>query len=426
MTDQVSTKKQEIVTDSDVSVIILLAENNFFNTTKKYYDMKICGKTSLQWMQNAVGENVNIKKVACTQTADIVSNVKPYLGDKKYTAVLYADTPLLQRKTFLEIMAYVKHKNLSVCKLTRGYVFETEHLKQSEKVYAPQTHYFEEEDFITNYNLKQLSLIEDVMRRRILNYHMKNGVRVIDPASTYVDADVTIAENVVIYPNNNISGECYIEANVTINPNNIIKDSYLLKGSVVTSSVISNSIVGKKSVVGPFADIYQNTVISEDCIVKGNNIIKNSKIEKNVKITTSVLEDCEIGESATIGPNARIRNNARIGENCRIGNFCEVKNSTVGKDTKMSHLSYMGDATVGKDCNIGAGVVFCNYDGKNKNKTLIGDNVFIGSNNSLIAPLEIKTGAFTAAGSTINKPVENGEFAIARAKQENKTREKKD
>jgi bifunctional UDP-N-acetylglucosamine pyrophosphorylase/glucosamine-1-phosphate N-acetyltransferase len=104
----------------------------------------------------------------------------------------------------------------------------------------------------------------------------------------------------------------------------------------------------------------------------------------------------------------------------RVGNFVEIKNSTIKQNTKISHLTYIGDATIGSNCNIGCGVVFCNYDGKNKHKTIIGDNVFVGSNVNLIAPITIDNNCFIAAGSTVTKSVSNDTFVIARAKQENK------
>ena len=118
--------------------------------------------------------------------------------------------------------------------------------------------------------------------------------------------------------------------------------------------------------------------------------------------------------------SANIHDNAIVGENCRIGNFVEIKNSVIGANTKMAHLAYIGDAQIGKNCNISCGVIFCNYNGKSKQRSYDGDNVFVGSNANLIAPVVISDNAYIAAGSTINKDVENGDLAIARARQENK------
>lgn len=168
--------------------------------------------------------------------------------------------------------------------------------------------------------------------------------------------------------------------------------------------------------------------------MKNNNIFfGTNKIAKTAKIFNSVVENCEIGENAviensliknskilqgaTVGPFAHIRDNSEIGENVRIGNFVEIKNSTISAGTKIAHMSYVGDAVVGKNTNIGAGVVFCNYDGKQKHKTVIGDNVFVGSNVNLVAPLVVESNAFIASGSTITRPVKQFENVIARARQ---------
>ena len=125
-----------------------------------------------------------------------------------------------------------------------------------------------------------------------------------------------------------------------------------------------------------------------------------------------------------MGPFARLRPNTILENECRVGNFVEIKNSLLGQGTKANHLAYIGDAVVGKFCNIGCGVIFCNYDGKNKHKTIVGNNVFIGSNANLIAPVEVQDGVLIGAGSTITDDVPQGELAIARARQVNKERKK--
>lgn len=149
-----------------------------------------------------------------------------------------------------------------------------------------------------------------------------------------------------------------------------------------------------------------------------NSFVENSIICENVEIYNSVIKDSVIKHSAVVGPFAHIRDCALIGEEVRLGNFVEVKNSKIGKNTKVAHMSYIGDAEIGESCNIGAGVIFCNYDGFAKQKIRIGDWVFIGSNSNLIAPLEIKDRAFISAGTTVTKSVKEETNIIGRVRQE--------
>ena len=157
--------------------------------------------------------------------------------------------------------------------------------------------------------------------------------------------------------------------------------------------------------------------IESDVIIEPNVFIgPNVKIESQSVIKAfSYLENCLIGENCSIGPYARIRPNTVIQENAKIGNFVEIKSSVIGKNSKVNHLSYIGDSSIGLESNIGAGTITCNYDGINKNKTTIGNNVFIGSNSSLIAPIKISDGSIVGAGSTISKDVKENSIAIERS-----------
>ena len=155
-----------------------------------------------------------------------------------------------------------------------------------------------------------------------------------------------------------------------------------------------------------------NTTIAPNCVIKNTTIGSNVSILPN-----SVIEDAVIGDGASIGPFARIRPEANIGENAKIGNFVEVKRSTIGKGSKVSHLSYVGDTTMGDDVNIGAGVITCNYDGANKHQTTIEDGAFVGSDTQLIAPVTIGKNATIGAGSTITKDVPGAQLSLSRSKQ---------
>ncbi|RUM82075.1 MAG: UDP-N-acetylglucosamine diphosphorylase/glucosamine-1-phosphate N-acetyltransferase [Candidatus Thioglobus sp.] len=155
-----------------------------------------------------------------------------------------------------------------------------------------------------------------------------------------------------------------------------------------------------------------NTTIAPNCVIKNTTIGSNVSILPN-----SVIEDAVIGNGASIGPFARIRPEANIGENTKIGNFVEVKKSTIGKGSKVSHLSYVGDTTMGDNVNIGAGVITCNYDGVNKHQTMIEDGAFVGSDTQLIAPVTIGKNATIGAGSTITKDVPEAQLSLSRSKQ---------
>lgn len=166
-----------------------------------------------------------------------------------------------------------------------------------------------------------------------------------------------------------------------------------------------------------------DTKIGQDVVIQPNVYFgKGVTVKDNVKIRAFChFEECVVEEDTVIGPFARIRPGSIIKQGAKIGNFVEIKKSVIGEGTQVSHLSYIGDAEIGKNTNIGGGTITCNYDGFNKNKTIIGDNVFIGSNNTLVAPLEIADGALTAAGSVITENVAENDLAIERCEQKNLT-----
>ena len=166
--------------------------------------------------------------------------------------------------------------------------------------------------------------------------------------------------------------------------------------------------------------IKNGSKIDENCEITSNSVLQNVVIGKGAVVKSSYLEDSEICACCTIGPFAHIRDNSIVGANCRIGNFVEIKNGKVGGECKIAHLAYVGDAVIGKNCNIGCGVIFCNYNGKIKQQTILGDNVFVGSNTNLIAPVKIGNNVYIAGGSTITQDINDNEFAIARSRQTNK------
>lgn len=175
--------------------------------------------------------------------------------------------------------------------------------------------------------------------------------------------------------------------------------------------------IGKNTVIYPNVIIEGNTIIGSDCIIYPGCYIKNSNIANNNIIYTSYIIESFIGSNNTIGPYANIRANNKIKDNNKIGAFVELKNNTINNNTKIPHLSYIGDSEIGSGVNIGCGVITANYDGVNKNKTIIEDKAFIGCNVNLVAPVKIGENSLIAAGSTITEDVEDHALAIARNRQ---------
>ena len=169
-----------------------------------------------------------------------------------------------------------------------------------------------------------------------------------------------------------------------------------------------------------------DTKLGKNIIIHPNVVFgKKVEVEESVEIKSfSHIEECKIETGSIVGPFARIRGGAEIGENTKIGNFVEIKKSKLSKNVKVNHLSYIGDTEIGSSTNIGAGTITCNYDGKNKNKTIIGNNSFIGSNSTIIAPIEIGDDVVLGAGSTFNKKIPDNTLSIGRAHQINKSRKK--
>lgn len=155
----------------------------------------------------------------------------------------------------------------------------------------------------------------------------------------------------------------------------------------------------------------KNSVIKNDCEIIGS-ILENCTVEDGCSILNSVLKNCVIKRNTTVGPFAYVREGSVIGEKCRVGDFVEIKNSTIKNGTKCAHLCYVGDAFIGENCNIGCGCVFANYDGKQKHKTVVGDNCFLGANVNLVAPVSLGNNCFIAAGSTIRKNLKDNTFLI--------------
>ena len=218
-----------------------------------------------------------------------------------------------------------------------------------------------------------------------------NGYRI----TASVFADVLSKRNKSVYKElaeNNV----YIEAGAVISP---------------------KARIGEGSYIGAAVRISGDTVIGDNCVITGASYIYNSKIGRKASVTSCVILDSVVGESVSAGPFAYIRPNSQVGDHVKIGDFVEIKNAVVGEGTKISHLTYVGDSDVGSGVNFGCGTVTVNYDGIHKNRTVIGDNVFIGCNTNLVAPVTVGDNAFIAAGSTVTDDIPALSFAIARQRQ---------
>lgn len=186
---------------------------------------------------------------------------------------------------------------------------------------------------------------------------------------------------------------------------------------------VDGAYIDKRASVGEGVIIYPNsyilgeTIIGNNTIIYPNTTIENSVIGSDCEIKSSYIEDSNVGDEVIIGPYAHLRPNSNIGNKCKIGNFVEIKNATLKEGTKASHLAYVGDVDVGENCNIGCGAIFVNYNGKSKNRSVIGDNVFIGSNCNVIAPLNIASNSYICAGTTITVDTKNDDFVIGRARE---------
>ena len=178
--------------------------------------------------------------------------------------------------------------------------------------------------------------------------------------------------------------------------------------------------IGKGTQILPGTILRGNTTIGENCVIGPNSMLTDCTVGNGVVFNASQASESVVEDDAKIGPFTQLRPNSHICKKVKIGDFVEVKNSTIGEGTSISHLTYVGDSDVGRHVNFGCGVVTVNYDGTNKNRTTIGDYAFIGCNTNLVPPVKVGDGAYTAAGSTITKDVPGGDLAIARARQENK------
>jgi bifunctional UDP-N-acetylglucosamine pyrophosphorylase/glucosamine-1-phosphate N-acetyltransferase len=214
----------------------------------------------------------------------------------------------------------------------------------------------------------QLADLARRLRDRVLDEHMRAGVAVIDPQTTWVDVDVVLEPDATIQPNTHLQGSTVVRRDAVVGPDTTLLDCQVGEGASVVRTHASGAVIGDEATVGPFSFLRPGTV---------------------------------------------------LGRGAKVGAFVEVKGSEIGAGSKVPHLAYVGDATIGERSNIGAGTIVVNYDGRAKHRTVVGDDVRVGSNNSLVAPVTVGDGAYTAAGSAVTEDVPPGALAVARGKQHN-------
>ena len=237
--------------DSDVHVIVLKTDNKTMQTTEKSYNLKIWGKSILQWTTSAFG-SCPITFVDADLNSSIQSLVLPHLSGKKWTAIFYADTPLLTRKTFLNILDYVQTKCLDGLKLARGYIFNTEFLKNSNNLNGIAKTDLFADDFFAIFNMTQFQEASQTLKTKILNHHKQNGVQILDDNSTFIDADAEIENDVVIFPNNVIAGGSVIKSGSIIEPFCTIKNSVVGKNCRLRSNYLENATLKDGTQTKPF------------------------------------------------------------------------------------------------------------------------------------------------------------------------------
>lgn len=284
---------------------------------------------------------------------EVIESLEEIEEDAEYIAVLYQDTPLVDYAFLMELTQ--KGEGFAI---GDGYIKKAGYGGKLESV-----------DDIRAKQIKTLAdapVIIKEIRRRVLDSYRNRNILFYDLNSCYIDQTVRIEDGCIIHPMVNLKG---------------------------------NTHIGRNCVLFSFCDLI-DTIVDE-----------------GVDIRSTYSLGAKIGAHTTVGPFACLRKGTVIGAYCRVGDFVEIKNSTIGDNTKMAHLAYVGDSTVGYNTNIGCGAVFANYNGRIKQRCMVGSNVFIGANSNLVAPVTVNDGAYIAAGSTVTHDVPGGNLCIARSRQ---------
>ncbi len=350
-------------------------------------------------------------------TGHAVMQLKDQMESLKGTTIITCgDTPLLTREIFKDLISYHNDNKYDLTILSTtledatgyGRIIRNKH-KKVQKI-VEQKDATKEEEKIKEINSGIYCINNELLFKHIddisndnvqKEYYLTDLVQVFKENQYHVGAYEIENSQDVMGVNDHLA-----LAKATKVFQNRINKKHLENGVKIIDP--TNTYISKDVIIGEGTIIYPNNYIIGDVKIGKDNIIK----------TSNYIENSSIGNNNEIGPMANIRLNTKIGDNTRIGNFVELKNTKFNNGAKSAHLTYLGDALVGENTNIGCGVITANYDGENKSKTVIGANSFIGSNVNLIAPVNIKDNVFVAAGTTLTKNVENDKFVIGRSREE--------
>jgi bifunctional UDP-N-acetylglucosamine pyrophosphorylase/glucosamine-1-phosphate N-acetyltransferase len=374
-------------------------------------------------------------------TADAVKTVLPHLNKEEDVLILYADTPLLDPRLLKKFISYMpsSHVKVLTVELDNPYGYGRIVREQAEEeIVAKIIEEIEADD--TQKNIREcntgiifskVNLLEGLISE-VKNDNTKKEFYLTDIVSIANNKGMSVAPLLAKDHRDLLLGvndKCQLEKAEQIYQNNN-RQNFLKQGVTMLDS---KSVHFKGDIeIGSDVEIDINVIfegsvkLGDNVKIRSNTIIKDSVINNKTEIKPySIVEDSIIGNNCSIGPFARIRPNCTLEENVGIGNFVEVKASTIKKNSKANHLTYLGDSEIGENVNVGAGVITCNYDGIKKHKTIIKDNVFVGSDSQLIAPIVVEEGVTIAAGSTITDNSDKDSLLIARSRQQEKKNWKK-
>lgn len=358
---------QEVIAAAKGPVLVLCADTPLLTsaTLRSIVDLHAASRAAVTVMTAVVRDPFGYGRVVRSKggITRIVEEKDATTAQKKIIEV-NAGIYCFEQRFLLEALKSIGNKNAQ----SEYYLPDTITLARKKRLVVAGL-VCEDPDEVMGVNTRvDLSRAENIMRARINRAWMLAGVTMLDPGATFIGSDITLGRDSILYPNVRLEGKTTIGTGCTVFP-----------GSRILDSSIGNEVTVK------------------DC---------------------SVIEQSTVSDGASVGPFAHLRPGSVIGARARIGNFVEIKKSSIGEGSKANHLAYIGDATVGKDVNIGAGVITCNYDGFDKFPTIIEDGVFVGSDSQLVAPVRIGRGALIAAGATITRDVPADALAISRPPQD--------
>lgn len=331
-----------------IDYIVVKVHHDDFGVQERTWNLPVLEKPMLSWVTDVADERVQV--VEENKTVGIVPFIKPYLREGKYTVVLFSDTPLVTKKTIQEMLDFTINRNLSVCKGTRAYIFLTEYIRTTDEIYSPQVYYFEEEDFMIASNFKQLSLITETLKNRILHFHMHHGVYVQDPSSTYIGPNVQIGAGTVL------GSQVTLKGTVEIGSQNTI-----------TQSTMQDVKLGNKNKI--------DQCVLQDCVIGNDN----------------ALQGCVIQNGTLMGDEIAVRNQTVI-EHCEIKNKVQIGCGCLLKNGYMA------------ECFIDHGVTFVSLNKVNKVRVMPGAKVL--SKATLVAPVVIGENALVAPCAVVTKNVQ--------------------